>query len=115
MYSIERIYEHETHDEGYRVLVDRMWPRGIAKDDAHLDEWMKEIGPSRPLIEDFHHGSVDWEDFKKRYWVELNGKPDLIGHLKSLSRQGKVILLFGSKDEAHNNAVVLLEYLNTHS
>lgn len=115
MITLERIYGETPPYHGYRVLVDRMWPRGISKEEAHLDEWMKEVGPSKDLIEGFHHGEISWDDFKKQYWIELNHKPDLIGRLKDLARKDGVVLLYGSKDVEHNQAVVLKEYLTTHS
>jgi len=105
---IERIYEPPTKGDGYRVLVDRLWPRGVKKEAAKLDEWMKEIGPSNALRTWFGHKPERWAEFQKRYRTELKGKKNLLAQLRAAEKkQGTLTLLYGAKDEEHNQAVVL--------
>ena len=110
--EIKRIYKDKHSDRGIRILVDRLWPRGISKEDAHLDDWWKEIAPSNELRKWFNHDSNKWSDFKKKYKKELNEKNlDLSEKVKGLDLRNTIILLYGAKDEEHNQAVVLKEYL----
>ena len=110
--SIKRIYEQPSADDGFRVLVDRLWPRGVSKEKAALDLWDKDIAPSNELRLWFSHDPAKWEEFKKRYREELDSAPDAVNLFKkALSGQKKVTLLYGAKDPAHNQAVVLQEYL----
>jgi uncharacterized protein YeaO (DUF488 family) len=111
MIKIKRIYDPSTADDGRRVLVDRLWPRGLSKDDAHLDEWLKEIAPSDELRKWFGHDPARWEEFRRRYREELKVHGDLLGRLRGEAKKGTVTLLFAAKDEEHNNAVVLKEVL----
>ncbi|MBX2983857.1 MAG: DUF488 domain-containing protein [Flavobacteriales bacterium] len=108
---IKRIYEEPAKDDGYRLLVDRLWPRGMKKEDAHIDEWDKEIGPSTELRKWFGHEPPKYPEFKKRYTKELQAMPDHLDHIKALARKHRVTLLYGAKDEEHNQAVVLREVL----
>lgn len=108
---IKRIYEDRTKDDGYRVLVDRLWPRGISKEGAHVDEWLKEIGPSNELRKWFGHEPPKYPEFKKRYEQELHAQPELLKHLCELARKQRVTLVYSAKDEEHNQAVVLREVL----
>lgn len=108
---IKRIYEDRSKDDGYRVLVDRLWPRGISKDGAHVDEWLKEIGPSNELRKWFGHEPPKYAEFKKRYAKELHAQPDLLGHIRDLAKKQRVTLVYSAKDEEHNQAVVLREVL----
>jgi uncharacterized protein YeaO (DUF488 family) len=110
--AIKRVYEPAADSDGQRVLVDRLWPRGIKKDDARLDLWLKHIAPSDELRKWFGHDPERWVEFQKRYREELKGKGDAVEELRDLLAKGKVTLLFGAHDEKHNNAVVLAEYLN---
>jgi uncharacterized protein YeaO (DUF488 family) len=103
----KRIYEDAANNDGYRVLVDRIWPRGISKEKAKLDEWMKEIAPSTELRKWFGHDSDKFEEFKKRYKDELGEHEDLLDQLAEKSTEKKVTLLYGAKDEEHNQAAVL--------
>lgn len=112
MIHTKRVYENPSKEDGFRVLVDRLWPRGLAKEKAHVDLWMKEIAPSDELRKWFHHEEHDWNEFAKRYKAELGGKKELISELKKLGKEhGTVTLLFGSKDEKQNQAVILANLL----
>ena len=106
----ERIYTKPADLDGYRILVDRLWPRGISKVNAHLDEWLKEVGPSNDLRKWFGHDPAKYDEFKNRYLKELAENP-AYGQLKQLVAKQlttqNVILLYGAKDEQHNQAVVL--------
>lgn len=112
--QVKRIYESSSPDDGYRILVDRLWPRGIKKDDAKIDLWLKEIAPSDSLRKWFNHEAEKWEGFKRRYSEELDGNQDLVDQLFQKVKKGKVTFLFSAKDEVHNNAVALREYLLGH-
>jgi uncharacterized protein YeaO (DUF488 family) len=103
----KRVYEDAANNDGYRVLVDRIWPRGVSKEKAKLDEWMKDIAPSSDLRKWFGHDPDKFGEFKKRYKDELGEKEDLLDQLAEKSTQKKVTLLYGAKDEEHNQAVVL--------
>lgn len=112
MIGIKRIYDPVNEDNGYRILVDRIWPRGVSKDIAKLDLWMKEIAPSDALRKWFQHDPAKWDEFKIRYHDELLEKKDLIAELKRIERENKnVTLLYSAKDKEHNQAVALLEIL----
>ncbi len=111
MLKIKRIYDQPSASDGTRVLVDRLWPRGLTKEKARLDDWMKEIAPSDELRKWFGHDEEKWQEFKRRYKSELETKTDLIQKLKSASKKGTVTLLFSAKDEENNNAAVLKEVL----
>jgi uncharacterized protein YeaO (DUF488 family) len=108
----KRIYEDTSDNDGYRVLVDRIWPRGVSKENAQLDDWMKEIAPSTELRKWFGHDPDKFDEFKKRYRDELKEKEDLLDHLIEKSSEEKVTLLYGAKDEEHNQAIVLKDILN---
>ena len=108
---IKRIYEAPAKDDGYRLLVDRVWPRGISKVDAHLDEWSKDIGPSTELRKWFGHEPPKYAEFKKRYVKELKEQREELDRIRGLARKERVCLLYGAKDEEHNQAVVLREVL----
>jgi uncharacterized protein YeaO (DUF488 family) len=112
MIRIKRVYEKSVKDDGWRVLVDRLWPRGMKKEDAKIDLWMKEIAPSDQLRKSFHRDALKWPIFEKKYKVELTKKKEQLAELKKLEKKhGTVTLLFGAKDEEHNQAVVLAESL----
>lgn len=112
MIRIERIYKPAGKPAGYRVLVDRLWPRGIKKEAAKLDGWMKEIGPTDALRKWFGHQPERWAEFQKRYRAELKGKKDLLQQLRAAEKKhGTVTLLYGAKDEERNQAVVLRDVL----
>lgn len=114
--KVKRIYDDKAEDDGVRVLVDRVWPRGISKENANLDEWLKNIGPTKELREWFNHDADKFEDFKKKYIKELENNDEQNEELKTLEGMVKdarkdVIILFGAKDEKHNQVVVLQSYL----
>lgn len=114
MIKVHRIYEPETGESLYRVFVDKLWPRGISKEKATWDEWMKDIAPSDDLRKWFNHDPEKWEEFKQRYFHELGMKPDYVERLKQLEKKyGTLTFLYAAKDEKHNNAVALKEYLKT--
>jgi uncharacterized protein YeaO (DUF488 family) len=111
-FRLKRVYEPASEDDGYRILVDRLWPRGISKDDARLDLWLRRIAPSDELREWYGHEVDKWPEFRERYRAELESHRDLIGLLHDIEHhRGLVTLLFGAKDEAHNEANVLIEVL----
>jgi uncharacterized protein YeaO (DUF488 family) len=111
MIRIKRIYDLPAPDDGRRVLVDRLWPRGVAKGDARIDEWLKEIAPSDGLRKWFGHDPARWGEFRQRYLAELQEQRDIIERLRIEAKKGTVSLLFAAKDTEHNNAVVLRELL----
>jgi uncharacterized protein YeaO (DUF488 family) len=111
MIKIKRTYDPPLPDDGKRILVDRLWPRGIKKEGAKIDEWLKDIAPSDELRKWFSHDPSKWQEFKRRYKKELNDKSDLIKNLGRQSKKMNVTLLFSAKDIEHNNAVVLKEVL----
>jgi len=108
---LKRVYDEPAGDDGARVLIDRVWPRGIKKEDAALDSWMKEAAPSTQLRKWFNHDPSKWEEFRKRCFRELDDHPEEIGELKLKTRKGRLTLLYGSKEMRFNNAVALKEYL----
>ncbi|MBW8909963.1 MAG: DUF488 domain-containing protein [Mesorhizobium sp.] len=109
--AVKRIYEAPDKTDGQRVLVDRIWPRGVRKEDAALTLWLKEIAPSDELRKWFGHEPARWVEFQKRYRAELERNEEAVAQLRNVLRTGKVTLLYGAHDEAHNNAVALAEYL----
>lgn len=108
---IKRIYEDPAKDDGYRLLVDRVWPRGMTKEHAHIDEWDKEIGPSTELRKWFGHEPPKYAEFKKRYAKELHAVPEELERLRALARKQHLTLVYSAKDEERNQAVVLREVL----
>jgi uncharacterized protein YeaO (DUF488 family) len=111
MIRTKRIYEEKDKNDGKRVLVDRIWPRGISKEDAKLDEWLKELAPSSDLRKWFDHDSEKFTEFKKRYKDELKDNKQELDKLRKWSQNGTVTLLYAAKDEEHNQAVVIKELL----
>ena len=112
MLRIKRIYDSPAAEDGNRVLVDRLWPRGLTKEGARVDEWLKEIAPSDELRKWFDHDPARWEEFRTRYREELKTQVGLLDKLRGEARKGTVTLLFAAKDAEHNNAVVLKEMLD---
>ena len=112
MIKLKRIYQTPEREDGLRILVDRLWPRGISKEKGRVDLWLKGIAPSDSLRKWFSHDPEKWPEFRPRYFEELKGKRAALQMLRSLNRKGKPItLLYAAKDPAHNNAVVLREVL----
>lgn len=112
MIETKRVYDKPTKTDGFRVLVDRLWPRGLTKEKAHVDLWIKEIAPSDELRKWFHHEEGSWPEFAKKYKKELAGKGGLLTEVKQLlKKHGTITLLYGSKDEKRNQAVILAKIL----
>jgi len=109
--KIKRIYDEPVKTDGYRILVDRLWPRGLTKEKAKVDLWLKEVAPSNELRQWYSHDPNKWQEFKNRYFKELMSKKELIDLIRKQKRI--VTLLFGSKELKLNNAVALKEYLET--
>lgn len=112
MLKIKRVYEDPSPEDGFRVLVDRLWPRGLKKEKAKVDLWLKDIAPSDALRKRFAHDPARWPEFERGYGAELTKKKALVAELKHLEREKKrLTLLFGAKDERFNNAAALLKRL----
>ncbi|MGI8549751.1 MAG: DUF488 domain-containing protein [Dehalococcoidia bacterium] len=109
--KLKRAYDPVEEEDGTRVLVDRLWPRGVSKVDAALDQWMKEIAPSTELRKWFGHDPDRWEEFCRRYSAELHQNTELLSQLRSLARQGPVTLVYSAHDEVHNDAIVLRDVI----
>lgn len=107
--QIKRIYESSVSDVGFRILVDRLWPRGISKE--KIDLWMKEIAPSDELRKWFDHDPKKWESFKKKYTRELEKNEEQVKKIQEYAKKQPVVLLYAAADDLHNNAVVLKEFL----
>jgi len=113
MIQIKRIYEQPHSDDGYRILIDRLWPRGFTRERAKVDLWMKEIAPSTELRKWYHHNPERWNEFKSRYQTELTDKRDLILQIEHLEKvHGNITLLFAAKEKEQSQAAVLLNLLN---
>ncbi len=112
MLKIKRAYEKWTKEDGTRVLVDRIWPRGVTKEEAHVEWWAKELAPSNELRKWFGHDPAKYGEFAKRYRAELKGN-ELLPKLKALIEEGDVTLVYSAKDEEHNQARVLLDLLSS--
>jgi uncharacterized protein YeaO (DUF488 family) len=111
MIRVKRVYDAPSRSDGCRILVDRLWPRGQSKEKAHIDLWLKEIGPSTELRHWFGHDESRWRSFKERYFRELKEKEDLVCEIHSREKRGTVTLLYSARDEKDNNAVALKEYI----
>jgi uncharacterized protein YeaO (DUF488 family) len=109
--KLKRAYEQAESEDGIRILVDRLWPRGVKKEDAAIDQWMKELAPSTELRKWFGHDPARWEEFRKRYAAEVSGHPEQLQQLRALARKGPVTLVYSAHDEEHNDAVVLRELI----
>ena len=108
---IKRVYEDPSADDGTRVLVDRIWPRGVSRDEAELDLWLRDVAPSDELRSWFDHEPERWDGFRQRYASELEGRKDEVGRLCELAAEGRLTLVYGARDEEHNNAQALQEHL----
>jgi uncharacterized protein YeaO (DUF488 family) len=111
MVNIKRIYDEPAGSDGYRVLVDRLWPRGVSKENAKLDEWLKEVGPSDELRKWFNHDPAKFDEFKERYQTELRSNPAFEDLQKIVQAHEHVTLLYSAHDNEHNQAVVLQSLL----
>ena len=112
MIKVKRAYDKPTEDDGYRILVDRLWPRGVAKNKAKIDLWLKQVSPSDELRRWFSHDSEKWDEFKKRYHSELKSEKISLQKIKQIEKENKIItLVYAAKDDKHNNAIVLADEL----
>lgn len=109
--ALKRIYEPATPRDGYRVLVDRLWPRGVSKTKAAVELWLREVAPSTALRTWFQHDPVRWPEFRARYQAELRGHSRVLGPLIAKAKKGRLTLLYSARDERHNQAVVLKAFL----
>ncbi len=109
--KLKRVYEPPHKDDGTRILVDRLWPRGLTKEKAKVDLWLKEIAPSTELRKWFGHDPKKWRSFRERYQTELKHHSDQLKLLKSKAKEGTVTLIYGARDQEHNEALVLKEFL----
>jgi uncharacterized protein YeaO (DUF488 family) len=114
MIRLKRAYEKPSRGDGERILVERLWPRGLTKERAALDMWLKEIAPSPELRKWFGHDPDKWGQFQKRYWKELQEKPDDIRLLHEKGQHGTVTLVYAARDEEHNGALALKRFLEDH-
>ncbi len=114
MVKLKRVYEEPSPADGHRILVDRLWPRGLKKEEAHLEDWLKDLAPSNELRRWFSHDPQRWEEFHRRYLQELEDpvKAPLLDDLLTRARQGTVTLVFAAKDKERNNAVVMKTFLD---
>jgi uncharacterized protein YeaO (DUF488 family) len=108
---VKRVYEPAAKSDGFRLLVDRLWPRGLSKENAHIDLWLREIGPSTALRKWFNHDPARWAEFQRRYDAELKEKATLLATIKKHAKTQPVTLLYSAKDEQHNQAVALRSFL----
>ena len=111
MIRVKRVYEEPSREDGLRILVDRLWPRGLTKARAAVDLWLKDVAPSTELRKWFGHDPEKWDEFRRRYFRELDAQPDAVATLLERGAKGKVTLVYGAKDSAHNQAVALKDYL----
>ena len=121
--AIKKRADHDDQDQagvrtssksdGARILIDGLWPRGVTKEKAGIAEWMKEVAVSAALRKWFSHDPAKWPEFRKRYLAELARQPKAVARLREMARQGTLTIVYGAKDEEHNNAVVLKEFLET--
>lgn len=111
MINLKRVYDKPSRKDGFRVLVERLWPRGLSKERAAVDLWLKDVAPSTDLREWFGHDPARWPEFQKRYRRELRGRKDAVNLLKHKSKEGPVTLLYAARDEEHNSALALKSYL----
>jgi len=110
--QIKRVYEPAEATDGKRILVDRLWPRGMKKESVHLDEWLKDIAPSTELRKWFHHDAAEWQEFTARYMLELKQNSTVNALLDIINKNKIVTLLYGAHDTEHNHALVLLQFIN---
>ncbi|MFN0112934.1 MAG: DUF488 domain-containing protein [Blastocatellia bacterium] len=112
MIKLKRIYETPSKDDGLRILVERLWPRGISKEKARLDEWLKDIAPSPELRNWFKHDPAKWEEFQQRYRNELDQNQELVSELKRKAKSQTITFVYAASDEERNSAVLLKNYLS---
>jgi len=108
---IKRAYEPPSPEDSTRILVDRVWPRGLTRERLQISQWMREIAPSTGLRKDFCHDPEKWDEFVRRYYDELDGKPEQVQQLLEIAAQGTLTLVYGARDETYNQAAALKHYL----
>jgi uncharacterized protein YeaO (DUF488 family) len=113
MLKVERVYDAPSSPSPGRFWVERLWPRGMKKERLHIDDWLKDVAPSDELRRWFQHDPARWDEFRRRYFVELDGRPEVVGRLRDAAKHADVTLLYSARDQEHNNAVALKEYLET--
>ena len=111
---LKRAYEEPSRSDGLRILVERLWPRGLTKERAAVDVWLKDIAPSPELRRWFGHDPAKWEEFQRHYWAELDANQGAVAELRRKTREGPVTLVYAARDEQHNGALALWEYLRRH-
>jgi len=111
MIRVKRVYERSERGDGARFLVERLWPRGIKKESLAIEDWLKEVAPSDGLRRWFGHDPAKWEEFRRRYFAELDSRPEACAAIRAAARRRNVTLLYSARDTEHNNAVALQEYL----
>jgi uncharacterized protein YeaO (DUF488 family) len=109
--ELKRVYDRKNSTDGVRYLVERLWPRGIKKTELDLDDWLKDVAPSTELRKWFSHDPEKWEQFRRKYFAELDRAPEVCEPIRQAARKGTVTLLYSSHDAEHNNAVALKEYI----
>jgi uncharacterized protein YeaO (DUF488 family) len=109
--KLKRAYEHAVAEDGTRILIDRLWPREVEKADAAIDQWVKDIAPSTALRKWFGHQPARWQEFRRRYAVEVRAHPKQLEGLRAMARQGPITLAYSAHDEVHNDAVALTGFL----
>lgn len=114
MLKLKRAYEAPETTDGVRYLIDRLWPRGVSKAELKIEAWLKDVAPSNDLRHWFNHDPKKWDEFRRRYFAELDANPESWEPLIDAARKGTVTLLYGAHDAEHNNAVALTEYLKHH-
>jgi uncharacterized protein YeaO (DUF488 family) len=114
MLKVKRVYEAVEKSDGARFLVERLWPRGMKKEDLKMDAWLKDVAPSDNLRRWFGHDPLKWSEFQKRYWAELAGNPNAWKPILEAAERGGVTLLYSARDTEHNNALVLKSFLEKH-
>src|SRR5690242_15173342 len=111
MIRLKRAYEQPSRNDGFRILVERLWPRGVTKEKAALDLWLKDVAPTPELRKWFGHDPAEWKQFEQRYWKELNARPAAVALLQQKIKEGTVTLVYAAHDKEHNGALALKEFL----
>ncbi|HEX5443557.1 MAG TPA: DUF488 family protein [Pirellulales bacterium] len=114
MFQLKRAYEPASRDDGCRVLVERLWPRGVTKSKAAIDAWLKDVAPSAELRKWYGHVPERWTEFRRRYWSELRSHPEAVRELRAKEREGKVTLVYAAHDVEHSGALALKQFLGRH-
>lgn len=114
MLQLKRAYEPASRDDGCRVLVERLWPRGVSKAKAAIDAWLEDVGPSAELRKWYGHDPERWKEFRRRYWAELRSNREAVAELRKKEREGKVTLIYAAHDEEHSGALALKQFLARH-